>query len=319
MVAPKQSVFLFIGEDRYLKEEALKRLIPSLTGVSADGQDIKTFYGSELDHQEVFDSLNTIPLLSEKRLVVIRDIEKISDDMRSGLIDYIKKPSKSAYLVLDAQSESAIKDYAEISGHISMRRFGAAAGDSLESWIRNYLKSSGKAIDDEAMDILKELEGNNMSNLSMELDKLIAFSGNSKTISAKDTEQVVGISLIRSAFDMTGEIGRNNVSGALKIASDLMRSGSKEYELVGLLSWYFKRMLRARIMKDSLQNDHMIGAALNIGRRFQGDFFRQLAGFGQERINACIETLFQADIDIKRSRLPSGSVLEMAIISLCLL
>ena len=79
MVAPKQSVFLFIGDDKYLKEEALKNLKSSLPEGFQDQFDQTTFYGDELNPQEIFNQLNTAPLLSSKRLIVIKDMEEAPD------------------------------------------------------------------------------------------------------------------------------------------------------------------------------------------------------------------------------------------------
>ncbi len=319
MVIPKQSVFLFVGNDKYLKEEALKKLISSLPGSARDLSDLITFYGGELDHQEVIDSLNTVPLLSDNRIIIIRDIDKISDELKASLIEYIKRPSRTAYLVLDSQDDSAIEDYAEASGHINIRQFGSPTGNSLASWIKDYLKSKGKSIEDDAVDILKELEGNDLSYLSLELDKLIAFSGDRKNIASQDVEEIIGKSLIKSVFDMADEIGRKNTAGAINIASSLISAGKKEYELIGILSWFLKRMLKARMMKDAGENNYSIASIVRVGRKFQDDFFRQLASFKQDKIRAGIEVLLQADLDIKRSRFDSGSILELTIIRLCLL
>lgn len=319
MVVPKQPVFLLVGDDGYLKEEAVKRIISSLGAKPDDGQNAAVFYGGELNHQEVFDSLNTVPLLSGKRIVIIKDADRVSDNFRADLIAYIKKPSRNAYLLLEAGDDSALQDYSEVASLMSVRRVAAPEGDALCSWIRERLKSEGKSIDDDALAILKELEGNDLHYISMELDKLASFVGLKKNITQQDVEEIAGKSLIKSAFDMADEIGRKNSAGALKVVSGLIGEGKKESELIGLISWYLKRMLKARIMKEEGQSDHFIASSLRIGRRFQTDFFRQLAGFNREKIIASIDTLLQADLDIKRSRFDQGSILELAIIRLCLL
>ena len=319
MVTQKQSVFFFIGDDKYLKEEALKGLVSTLPGKSPHPSDQTIFYGGELDTEEVLSQLNTIPLLSDRRLVVIKDMEKASDEFRASLINYIKKPSKSAYLVLDAKDDSILKEYDETIGQISIRRFSPLSGEPLTSWIMSYVERSGKTMDRDAIAIFKELEGNDLSYLSRELDKLITFAGDAPEISPDDVEGLIGKSLIKSAFDITDAIGRKNVDGAIKISSGLMAGGRKEYEIIGILSWYLKRMLKAAILRQEGQNDYAIASILKISRKFQDEFFRQLAGFGPEKIRSNIELLLKADLDIKRSKFDPGTVLELAIVRLCLL
>ncbi len=319
MVTQKQSVFFFIGDDKYLKEEALKNLIPVLPGKIQHPPDQMTFYGGELNTEEVLSQLNTMPLLSDRRLVVIKDIEKTSDEFRASLINYIKKPSKSAYLVLDAKDDSVLKEYAETIGQISIRRFSLLSGEPLTSWIMSYVERSGKTMDRDAIAIFKELEGNDLYYLSRELDKLITFAGDAPEISPDDVEGLIGKSLIKSAFEITDAIGRKNVDGAIKISSGLMAGGRKEYEIIGILSWYLKRMLKAAILRQKGQSDYAIASILKISRKFQDEFFRQLAGFGPEKIRSNIELLLKADLDIKRSKFDPGTVLELALIRLCLL
>lgn len=319
MVTPQQSVFLFIGDDRYLKEEALKDLRSSLPGKSQYQYDQITFYGGELDTEEVFSQLNTVPLLSDKRLIVIKDIEKAPDEFRASLIDYIKKPSKSAYLVLEAKNDSVLKDYDEAVKQISVRHLGMPAGSLFISWMKNYAGSKGKTMDDGAADILKELEGNDLSYLSQEMDKLITFIGSRREIRADDVESLVGKSLVISVFDIADAIGRRNIAGAIKISSSLTANGKKEYEIIGVLSWHLKRMLKAKTLKEKGENDYTIASILRIGRKFQDEFFRQLAGFNLEKIRSNIELLLRADLDIKRSKFNPGTVLELALIRLCLL
>ena len=319
MVTQRQSIFLFIGDDKYLKEEALKDLIVTLPGKSPRGPDQTTFYGGEFDTEEVLSQLNTVPLLSDRRLVIIKDIEKASDEFRTSLINYIKKPSKSVYLVLDAKDDSVLKDYGDAIGQISIRRFNLLSGELLTSWIMSYVERSGKTIDRDAIAIFKELEGNNLSYLSRELDKLITFAGDRPEIGPDDVEGLMGRSLIMSALDITGAIGRQDVDGAIKISSGLIAGGRKEYEIIGILSWYLKRMLKAVILRQKGQSDYAIASILRISRKFQNEFFRQLAGFDQKKIKSNIELLLKADLDIKRSKFDPCTVLELALVRLCLL
>jgi len=319
MVTPQAPVFLFIGDDKYLKEEALKGLRSSLQGKSRYQYDQITFYGGELETGEVFSQLNTVPLLSDKRLIVIKDIEKAPDEFRSSLIDYIKKPSKSAYLILEAKNDSILKDYNEAVNQISVRYLGMPTGSALISWMKSYVSGKGKTIDSAASAILKELEGNDLSYLSQELDKLVTFTGSRKEISSDDVEELVGKSLVISVFDITDAIGRRNIADAIKISSNLTANGKKEYEIIGILSWHLKRMLKAKTLKEKGENDYAIASILRISRRFQDEFFRQLTGFSLEKIKSNIGFLLRADLNIKRSRFSPGTALELALIRLCLL
>jgi len=79
------------------------------------------------------------------------------------------------------------------------------------------------------------------------------------------------------------------------------------------------KLFKAKILKKKGESDYAIAALLRVGRKFQDDFFRQLAGITLDKIRSNIELLLQADLDIKRSKFGPGTVLEFTLIRLCLL
>ena len=113
MVNPIKSVFLFAGNDSYSKEQAIKKLKSSLLDSSSSELDYKVFDGADAEVRDILDHVSTIPFLASKRLIIIKHFEKLSKEDTSRLIDYIKNPTKSTCLVLDAEDDSIIKQYSQ--------------------------------------------------------------------------------------------------------------------------------------------------------------------------------------------------------------
>ncbi len=314
----RSPVYAFVGEDKYLKEKALKDLGSSLLGDPSKELDYKVFHGADADPKEVLDYINTVPFLADKRLAVIKDADKVTAELQESLVKYIRKPSKSTCLVLEIADEGTLEDYGEVIRQVSVRRFGKVAGHELVSWIKDFLSAIGKEIDPDAVMLLKELQGQGLLSLAREMEKLASFTGDRKKISIGDVEEIVGRSLTLSAFDITNAIGEKKVNDALRVCFDLIQSGKKEYEIVGLLCWHLKRVLKAKSMQAKRMSDYQIAGALRIGRQYQGEFFRQVSGLTMGQIRSKIEALLEADLDIKRTRVDPNLVLEFAIIRLCL-
>ena len=74
MVNTKASVFLFAGDDTYLKEKAIKDLTSSILDGSSKDLYYKVFYGGEVEPTEIIDQIDTIPFLARRRLVVLRGL-----------------------------------------------------------------------------------------------------------------------------------------------------------------------------------------------------------------------------------------------------
>lgn len=313
MVTP--AVFLFVGDDIYSKEEAIKKLKASLLTESSKEFDYKVFYGQEAVSNEIFEYLTTVPFLAQKRLVVVRDFEKSPADFKTNLINYLKKPSKSACLVLDIKDD--MPDYG-MEPYVSVQRFGCPADAELTPWIKKRLSDKGKSIDADAVRELKELQGSDLMMLSQELEKLALFTGEREDVEASDVEAVVGKGLAVSAFELTSAVERNSITDALRICSELMMTGKRHQEIIGLLCWHMTRLLRAKILHDKGESEMSIVNILRIGRRYSEEFFRQVRSLEISRIRAKIGILLGADADIKRTRFDPTLILEFSIIRLCL-
>lgn len=279
MVSRDASVILFIGNENYLKEEAIRKLRKSLLGGGpAQELDYKIFYGSESSAREILDYAATFPFSGAKKLVVIKDVEKLSQEDKTRLIAYIKKPARFTCLVLDASDASRLGDFHSVYRYIKVVHYDDLTDSEARSWIERFAASRGKSIEKSAVEILKELQGLNLSSLTQEMEKLVAFTGKDTVIKAGDVEDLVGKSYRGSAFDIGSAIREKRADKALSLVSDLMLRGRRPYEMIGLLYWNLKKLAKKNK----------------------------------------IDTLLKADLDIKYTRYDPRFILEFVIVKLCL-
>lgn len=320
MVNTKSPVFLFIGNDSYLKEKAIKDLVSSLPEGSSKDLDHKVFYGGEAQPREVLDCINAIPFLASRKVVIIRDLEKTSSEFMPSLMNYIKKPLASTCLILEASGESILKEYSDLAGYANVQRFGEMSGREAVAWIRDFLAARKKKIHPDAAALLREMHGQNFLVLTQELEKLVSYTGSRSEIGVRDVEEIVGKSMISSTFDLADAIGAKKADAALRICGELMTAGKKEYEIIGLLCWHFKRLLKAKTLQARGESDSRIAYGLRIGQKYWPGFFKQVAHLKASRIKAGLKVLLDADLDIKRTRFDyahQSLVLEFLILKLC--
>ncbi|MFA6321439.1 MAG: DNA polymerase III subunit delta [Candidatus Omnitrophota bacterium] len=320
MVNSKSPVFLFLGADSYSKDQAIKKLSDSIFGSSSRDLDYKVFDCNEDEACDILDHVSTIPFLASKRLVVVKNFKKLSEEDISRIIAYIKNPNKYTYLVIDAEDESILKDHPEIMRNVVSSRFGELSDPQFYSRAKEMLSSAapGKNITSDAAKALKELYGGDMGSVSQELKKLSSFVGDRDQIEAEDVESVAGKHISASAFDLTDAIEVNDLKKALGIISELTLSGKKHYEIVGLLCWQMKRLFKGRLLLEKGTPDAQIAGALRINRRYCDRFLKQLKASTLTGIESKMKILLETDLDIKRSRYDPAIALEFAVIKLCL-
>lgn len=310
--------FLFVGKEKYLKERAISELRFRSLDSSSSELDYKVLHGSDTSADEIINSGTTIPFFSSKRLVVVKDFDKLPKEDVSKVADYIKNPNRHTCLVIDSDDASIMERFPSIVRHAKVIRFTPLSDHELSNWIKKYLSIQGKTIEDDALDMLKESKGADLMGLSRELDKLVTFIDKRKSVIDDDVENLVGKSVVASAFDIASAIGNKNTSKAISIVHELTSSGKKPYEIIGILSWFFKRVLKAKLLLDAGDTESSVSQKLRINRRSAEEFFTHVHSFSYQALESRMNILLDADLKIKRPRYNTSLVVELAVIRLCL-
>lgn len=318
MVNNSPSIFLLVGDERYLKEKTVNDLRKTLLDSASGELDYKVLHGGDTSADEILASASTIPFFSSKRLIVIKDFERLPKEDVARLASYIKKPNQYTCLVIDTKDGGILKDNPSLARYVKVVKFSDPTDTELSGWIAKFVSSRGKVIDEDAADVLKELQGCDLLNLSQELEKLLAYTGERKKITAADVEDLVGKSVIASAFAITKAVGDLDTQEALEIVHDLISSGKRPHEVIGLLAWHFKTILKIKTLLSKGETEFSVIQSMGISRRNSHEFFTQAAAYSFERIGSKLEILLEADLEIKRAKYSPSLILEFAVTKLCL-
>jgi len=320
MVSSKENVFLLMGSDLHSKEKALEALATSSLKGSSRDLNYKVFRGSDDSAGAIIDHIATSPIFAGKRLVVVKELDKMESGELAILVENLKKPLASTCLVLESASNSILKNHPELNDIACVKRFDEPEGDAILSWAGKFVSSrSGKSISCNAIELLVELKGSEVMSLAQELDKLIAFTGDRKAIEKEDVEEVSGISTASSVFDLAWKLGERDSDSALAIIHELLLIGKKPHEIMGMISWHLKRMFKAKELVLKGVSEYDTAIAVGIRKADVEAFFTQLACFGMKDITARVALLLEADLEIKRTLYDPGLILEFAVIRLCLI
>src|SRR5689334_19283922 len=86
-------VYYFHGEDDYLKDQRVRELVETAVDPSTRDFNLELRRGAELDGEAVDSLLSTPPMLAERRVVVIREVDKLKKDARRLLDQHLKRPA----------------------------------------------------------------------------------------------------------------------------------------------------------------------------------------------------------------------------------
>lgn len=314
----KSAVVLLLGNESYLKDKAINGLRASLLGGSSGDLDYRIFYAGEDNLREILDHATTFPFLSSRKLVVVKDVQNLSEEETPRLLSYIKNPSKFTCLVLESSDKTVMNKLGEVRSHVNVIECGILTDSEAYGWIRRFVNSKDKLIDEEAIVLLAELYRNDLLSLANELDKIISFKAEDKNITVQDVTDLCTGNSIGNVFEVAWAIGRKDAAKAIKIISELSIRGKKPYEIIGLLYWHLKRLLKAKELKIKGEDEHSIAGALGLYKKYQEDFFQQVDLYDADGLRSKIRLLLETDMDIKLTRFAPNLVMEFAVMRLCL-
>ncbi len=251
-------VCLFVGPEALLIDEALSHLTARLLpdpGLRDLNRHL--FHGGDDSAESILEAARGLPLLAERRLVIVRDAERILPKEGERLAEYVKSPSVSTCLALVADSIDARRALFRAipqAAIVEARPLGARA---LPAWLRQRAKEAGVELTPEAANLLVELAGEEAMMLAGELEKAILYAGSGR-VGVDEIRAVLGVERSRSIFELTNGLLRRDVAAALGVVGKLLAEGEEPLGLLGMVTrelrfiWQVKRWTAAGKRQDEI-------------------------------------------------------------------
>jgi len=310
--------YLFLGEEDFLKDQAVEKLKNSILNDQTKDLNYSVFYGKDKNFgsDELFNNLNTMPFLSKKRLVVIKDADSLPAAVKKGILSYLKTPRDYSVLVIE-DPVSVIKGEFVLEASKSARLFyfRKLSDSDINAWLVKKAGGAGKKISRDAILAVKENLSNDIRVLSSNMDNIILYTGKRNSITKQDVDKVVGISISHTSFDLMDSIGDKDTGRALKIFSSLKRDKKRETELLGLLGWNARMLLRVKELL-RIKNKTEMRRDLGLNPRMLDRVIRHAARFDKRGILTLLDEILISDTEIKTGVSPT-LVIERLITKIC--
>lgn len=233
-IPPPLSVILLTGSEQFLKQEALAKLKSSFLDEESKDFNFNIFYAASTQAKKVLECARTAPFLGKKRFVLVRGPEDFSISDQDLILSYAKSPHRQTLLVLEARQDKSGKGFFDrIAGFSRVISCRPLKENRLFFWIEAQAKSRAKRITKEAVRVLVENLGSNLSLIANALDVLVLYIGEKEAIEAADVARLVGPDLSSSAFELFDCIRRHDKETAFQILDSLLKEGVNSSQILG--------------------------------------------------------------------------------------
>lgn len=246
-------LYLFHGEEHYLRDHYLQMLQSRLLDGPASDFNFHRFTQETMDLQELSNAVDALPMLAEYSLIQVEDwdLSKLSESNRETLVEILSDIPDYCTVVfvfdtVELKIDGRQKKLKEALDRGLTVEFGRQSPRELNTWIRRHFRSHGKEIGDKQCEYLTFVTGGTMTALSAEINKIAAYaSGN--VITEQDINAVVIPVLDAEVFDLTDAIADGDYEKALVKLRTLMQMQQEAIPLLAAIGGQMRRLLYAKV------------------------------------------------------------------------
>lgn len=321
-------VYYFFGDDDFLKEAKTRELVDAAVDPSTRDFNLELRRGAEIDAETLDALLGTPPMLAERRVVVLRDVDKLKKDARMVLLRYLDRPAPDVVLVL--VSPAGVKSDKLVADRSTAVEFAPLTGDRLPKWVAYHAETAlGRRITSDAASLLVEAVGADLAQLAVELEKLASYT--TETIDERAVSEVVGVRRGESLGDLLDAVAAKEASAALALLPGVLQQPkTSAVSIVMFLTTQVLAMSYGVAARESgtpsraLFNEYM--ALLKESGAFPGRpwgeavtaWSRNTDRWTSASVDAALAALLDADAALKETKLSSDEqILTSLVLALC--
>ncbi|MBQ6980515.1 MAG: DNA polymerase III subunit delta [Clostridia bacterium] len=287
------SVYLIEGTDAYFRSLAVETLKNAL--VSEPSLNVSTFDGENLNQGDALTSLSAFPILSERRMTIIKEYYPKADALKSGIGEFIVSPNEQSVLVIVNEGNSEpLKKFKSVC----VVSCGAADSALIVRWIKATATASDVKISDALAETVAEYCRYDMTRIKGETEKLIAYVGGGEI-----TEEAVNLLVSRDAeykiYEMTDFIAKRKFDLAVKVVFDMLDKGETPARIISAVYNYFRRLLFVAISdKPNAETAALLGIKEYAVKKTK----EQAAAFKIRALKNAVDRLGDSDYFVKSGK-----------------
>jgi DNA polymerase-3 subunit delta len=312
-------VYLIYGSEELLLERAEKRLHDRLAAVADLDFNYETFDGGSSSADDVINAANTLPFMSERRLVIVRNVDKLDSAALERLAEYAKDPAPYTCLVLVATKIAKnTKLYRAVAATGVAYEYVAPKRNEYASEVVKLLKERGKTIALPVAQLLVDVVGRDLRRLDIETAKLATFAGDADRISAQDVEAVAAASAEATVFELSDAVGERDTAKALRVLRRLLDAGETPLGIQAMLARHIRALIGARALSARGMAPDAMAPEIGMAPWLARNAVKQASRYSAGELATALRGLAAAEEELKTSPTDAGLVIERWIISTAL-
>ena len=312
-----QPLYLLLGPERYLRDAAAR----TITNAALANTLLREFNETSFsllsdDVQAAIATAEQLPMMSDRRVVRIRDFSRLREAQEEILINYLGNPVPSTVVIFIADElDKRKKATKSLLDHCTVVDFSLLKDAEAKNWVQTRLRELKTAADDKVINEIVRLVGTNVQTLYMEVDKLASGAGDTHQITLELVEELIGRSRELANWELTDQLLAGNRKKALETLHRLLEDEVEPLMLLGLIgSNYRKLALSKHVLMQ--KGESQVFKYVFIQPFKQRSYIETLRRIDPAKLAQAIQLIANVDLAIKTSQATPRLQMEMLVCEL---
>jgi len=312
-----QPLYLLSGPERYLRDAAAR----AITNAALANTLLREF--NEVSFSLLSDDVRAaiaaaeqLPMMSDRRVVRIRDFSRLLEAQEDVLIAYVVNPVPSTAVIFIADElDKRKKATKTLLDRCTVVDFSPLKDAEAKTWVMKRLKELKTEADDQVINEIVRLVGTDVQTLFMELDKLASGAADTGRITLPLVEELIGRSRELANWDLTDQLLAGNRKKALETLHRLLEDDAEPLMLLGLIgSNYRKLALGKQVLMH--KGESQVFKYVYVQPFRQREYLNALRRADAAKLAHAIQLIADVDLAIKTSQATPRLQMEMLVCEL---
>jgi len=309
-----KDIYLLLGSEAALADRALSKIIAQLRDEQAE---ITTLFAGDISTGEISDALSP-SLFSERRALIIRDLQDLEEDSKMEITRYIESPDPTLTLVL--VHKGGVKGKALLDA-IKKVKPELIACDPLkkesekEEFVKNLFIDLGRKASPAAISALVNATGTDLRELSETVSQL-ASDTPAGVIDIEHVNKYHQGKIETTGFDVADKVMEGNFAESLITLRHAITTGTDPVMITSAIASSLRGIAKVSGANRGARSFELAGE-LGMAPWQIDKARRQLNGWNANTLTAAVEAIAKCDAQVKGGASDPIYALEQALSKIC--
>lgn len=316
-------IYYLHGEDGFMLDSAVDAIVETALPEGRNEFNFQKFRGSDATADAIRSTADTLPFMTRRRVVIVRDAQKLPAAELDGLAPYFDNPNPTTVLVVVALTvtdklDGRNKAVAALRKTAAEYEFKELRDYEIAPVLERQAKQFGLRLDRDAAAYLVDAIGTDLATLHGALQKVDIYLGpQNRTATLEAVRSVVSDTRVRSVFDLTNALGSRDVGAALKTLDRMLLAGEEPIGITAMIARHFRIVAKLHDREIHQLDRDKKARALSVHPFFLKDYEADARRFARSDVEEIRKRLVETDLALKSSRLGSRVIMEALLLSVC--